>query len=143
MDRNLDLHEQYSRRNCLLIHGVKESEKEDTNEVVIEIFEKEIQEKVSINDIERSHQRGKKHTGTTPRPIIITFARCIVRNVIFRKRKILNSQAISITENLTRKRITEMKIAAETYGFISVWSQDGKMRYTDANDRNKIKVLYV
>ena len=40
MDRSLHLHEQYSRRNCLLIHGVKENEKEDTDEVVIEIFEK-------------------------------------------------------------------------------------------------------
>ena len=25
MDRSLDRHEQYSRRNCLLIHGVKEN----------------------------------------------------------------------------------------------------------------------
>ena len=26
MDRSLDCHEQYSRRNCLLIHGMKENE---------------------------------------------------------------------------------------------------------------------
>ena len=38
MDRSLDRHEQYSRRNCLLIYGVKENEREDTDEVVIEIF---------------------------------------------------------------------------------------------------------
>ena len=42
MDRSLDRHEQYSRRNCLLIHGVKENEKGDTDEVVIEFFEKEM-----------------------------------------------------------------------------------------------------
>ena len=35
MDRRLDRYEQYSRRNCLLIHGVKV-----TDEVVIKIFEK-------------------------------------------------------------------------------------------------------
>ena len=52
MDRSLDRHEQYSRRNCLLIHGVKESEKEDTDEVVIEFFEKEMKEKLSANDID-------------------------------------------------------------------------------------------
>ena len=55
MDNSLDRHEQYSRRNCLLIHGVKENEKEDSDEVVIEIFEKEMQENVSANDIDRSH----------------------------------------------------------------------------------------
>ena len=36
MDRSLDRDEQYSRRTCLLIHGVKENEKEDTGEVVID-----------------------------------------------------------------------------------------------------------
>ena len=60
MDRSLDRHEQYSRRNCLLIHGVKESEKEDTDEVVIEFFEKEMKEKLSVNDIDRSHRLEKK-----------------------------------------------------------------------------------
>ena len=117
MDRSLDRHEQYSRRSCLLIHGVKENEKEDTDEVVIEFFEKEMKEKLSANDIDRSHQLGKKQTGSITRPIIIKFARDNVRNVIFRKKKILKGKAISITENLTKKRITEMKAARETYGF--------------------------
>ena len=35
-----------------------------------------------------------------------------------------------------------MKVARKTYGFKNVWSQDGKTLYTDANDRNKIKVFY-
>ena len=35
-----------------------------------------------------------------------------------------------------------MKGARETYGFKNVWSQDGKMLYIDANDRNKIKEYY-
>ena len=52
VDRSLDCHEQYSRRNCLLIHGVKENEKEDTDKVVIEFFEKEMKEKLSANDID-------------------------------------------------------------------------------------------
>ena len=34
MDRSLDRHEQYSRRNCLLFHGVEENEKEDTDGVL-------------------------------------------------------------------------------------------------------------
>ena len=50
--------------------------------------------------------------------------------------------AVSITENLIKKRITEMKLARETYGFKNIWSQDEKILYTDANDRSKIKVFY-
>ena len=74
---------------------VKENEKEDIDEVFIEIFEKEIQEKVSVNDIDRSHRLGKKHTGSRPRPVIIKFARYNVRNVIFRKKKILKGKAFN------------------------------------------------
>ena len=55
MDRRLDRYEQYSRRNCLLIHGVKV-----TDEVVIKIFEKKMKEIVSANDIDSSHRLGKK-----------------------------------------------------------------------------------
>ena len=35
-----------------------------------------------------------------------------------------------------------MKIAQATYSFNNVWSQDGKTLYTEANDRNKIKIFY-
>ena len=94
---------------------MKENEKKDTGEVVMEIFEKEMQGKVSVNDIDRSHRLGKKHTGSRPRPIVIKFARYNVRNAIFRKKKILKAKAVSITENLTKKRITEMEITLETY----------------------------
>ena len=111
IDRSLDCHEQYSRRNCLLIHGVKEKEKEDTDKVVIEFFEKEMEEKLSANDIDRSHRLGKKQTGSRPQPIIIKFTMYNVHNVIFRKKKILKGKAVSITENLTKKRLTEMKVA--------------------------------
>ena len=62
--------------------------------------------------------------------------------MIFRKKKILKEKAVSITENLTKNIIIEMKVTRETYGFKNVWSQDGKMLYIDANDRNKIKVFY-
>ena len=62
--------------------------------------------------------------------------------MIFRKKKILKGKAVSITENLTKNIIIEMKVTRETYGFKNVWSQDGKMLYIDANDRNKIKEYY-
>ena len=83
----------------------------------------------------------KKQTGSRLLSIIIKFTRYNVRNVIFRENNILKCKTVSITENLTEKRITEMKVARETYGFKKVWSQDGKILYTDANYRNKIKVF--
>ena len=117
MNGSLDRHKQCSRRNSFLIHVVKKDEKEDTDEFVIKIFEKEMQEKVSVNDTDRSHRLGKKHTGSRPQSIIMMFARYNVRTAIFRKKKILKGKAVGVTENLTKKKITEMKIAREIYGF--------------------------
>ena len=39
-DRALDCQEQYSRRNCLLIHSIDEENQENTDEVVINILKK-------------------------------------------------------------------------------------------------------
>ena len=57
-DRVLDLQEQYSRRNCLLIHGIDEENQENTDEVVIHILKKEIDEEIAHLDIDRSHRLG-------------------------------------------------------------------------------------
>ena len=62
MNRSLDRHEQYSRRNFL--YSWCERKREDTAKVVIEIFEREIQEKVSVIDTDRPHRLGKIHTGS-------------------------------------------------------------------------------
>ena len=39
-DRALDRQEQYSRRNCLLIHGIDEENQENTDAVVINVLKK-------------------------------------------------------------------------------------------------------
>ena len=59
-----------------------------------------------------------------------------VRNVIFKKKNILKRKAVSITENLTKKKIIEMKLVGETFGFKSVWSKDNEILHIDVNDRN-------
>ena len=59
----------------------------------------------------------KKETGTRLRPIIIKLVRYIVRNAIFKIKKILKGKTVSIAKNLIKKRIIEMKKAWETYSF--------------------------
>ena len=54
----------------------------------------------------------------------------------------LKLKSVSITESLTKRRVVELKKAREMYGFKNVWAQDGKVLFSDVNDRNKIKVFY-
>ena len=44
---------QYPRRNCILIHGVKENQNEDTDEVAINKIKSKMDLEISPEDIDR------------------------------------------------------------------------------------------
>ena len=50
----MDEAEQYYKRNCLIITGVKEQEGEDTDRVVLDIFEKKLNICMDIFQVDRS-----------------------------------------------------------------------------------------
>ena len=143
VDKTLDRQEQYSRRNCLLVHGLEEKNNEDTDQEIINITKNDLAEEITIHDIDRTHRLGKrKLDNNVPRPIIVKFTRYNVRNRIFKTEKKLKGKAVSITKSLTKRRVVELKKAREMYGFNNVWSQDGKIVFSDVNDRNKVNVFY-
>lgn len=41
-EANIDRQQQYSWRNCLLVHGINESKDKDTDELVLETFSAEM-----------------------------------------------------------------------------------------------------
>ena len=55
-----DRNEQKSRTQCLLIHGVEETQDEKTDELVLDIINNEVKVELSLADIERSHRIGPK-----------------------------------------------------------------------------------
>ena len=66
----VDALEQYSRRNCLLLHGVPESSK-DTTEAAITVFKDNLQLNITNELIDRSHRLGQPPAATDsdrPRP---------------------------------------------------------------------------
>ena len=143
VDKTLDRQEQYSSRNCLLVHGLEENNNEDTDQEIFNIVKNDLAEEITIHDIDRTHHLGeRKLDNNVPRPIIVKFTRYNVRNRIFKTKKKLKGKTVSITESLTKRRVTELRKAREMHGFNNVWSQDGKILFSDANDRNKVKEFY-
>ena len=55
----MERQEQYSRRNCILIHGLKEKMDESTDRV-LKLFREELNEDVLLADLDRTHRIGKK-----------------------------------------------------------------------------------
>ena len=108
-DRALDGQEQYSRRNCLLIHGTDEENQENTDEVVINVLKKEMDEEMTHLDIHRSHRLGnQKLDKSKPWPIIIKFYRYNVRANIFKKKRKLKGERTRVTESLTKTRMEKL-----------------------------------
>ena len=78
--------EQYSRRNCILIHGIKENQNEDTDEVVVNKLKSEMDLEISPGDIDRTHRIGVPGKGKN-RPIIVKFVRYMDRRRVFTNKR--------------------------------------------------------
>ena len=71
LEKKADDQEQYSRRNCLLIHGLTETKTEDTDEMVLDVINNKLNIEMSQISIDRSHRLGKqKGPGQKPWTII-------------------------------------------------------------------------
>ena len=59
----IDRHEQYFCGNFILVHGVTESQYEDTDIVLTETLNELLQEKLTDVDIDQRHRIGKLKKG--------------------------------------------------------------------------------
>ena len=122
LSSEIDGLEQYSRRNCLVLNGVNESNEE-------------VGVKIKEDDLDRSHRLGKpKRKDNKPRPIIVKFARYAVRREIFMNKRKLKGKRLLITESLTSSRMQLLGDAQRKYGVRNVWTSDGRVMVKE-NDK--------
>ena len=139
LEESIDQQEQYSRRNCLLIHGVEENSNEDTDKLALNIINNDLEIDLTETAIDRTHRIGDpKKKKKKVRPIIVTFVRCYDRKQVFSKKKLLKGKGISITESLTRFRMKKLEEAREKHGFKNFWSVDGRIMFKEANDKPSV-----
>ena len=128
LEDELDDQQQYSRRNCLLIHGVEEKQNENVEAAVMDIVDNKLKATVLKNDISRMHRLGRRKQGR-PRPIIVRFISYRQRKNIFDVKKRLKGQGILITENLTSKRYSLLRKCIEQHGRENCWTLDGRIYF--------------
>ena len=58
VEENVDRQEQYSTRNCLLIHGIKEERNENTDDIVVRFIQDDLQEEINFGDLDRTHRES-------------------------------------------------------------------------------------
>ena len=85
LERIVDIQEQYSRRNCLLLHGFAEGERENTDELVLETLNEKMHIYLTPSDSDRTHHIGqRKASSKKPRVVIIKFVSYNTRKKIFK-----------------------------------------------------------
>ena len=109
----VDRQEQYLRHNCLLVHGIVETNDENTDDLIL----KTINEKLDINntesEIDRSHSIGTKKDGRRPRPIIVKLMSYNTTEKVFASKRKLKGTRVSITESLTAKGMEQLNKTRE------------------------------
>ena len=84
LEESIDQQVQYSRRNCLLIHGVEENSNEDTDKLVLNIINNDLGIDLTEVAIDRTNriEDPKKKKKKVP-PIIVKFVRHYDRKEVF------------------------------------------------------------
>lgn len=132
---DLDNMEQYSRHNCLLLHGIRESTTEVTDKLIIQTINDKLNLNIKQDDIDRSHRIGqpRKHppgasnSHHKPRPIIIKFVSYRTRSLVFMNKRHLKGSGLLITENLTRRRSELLQAAKASPSVEAAWTKDGRI----------------
>ena len=139
LEKSVDQQGQYSRRNCLLIHGVEENSNEDTDKLVLNIINNDLETDLTEVAIDRTHRTGdQKKKRKTARPIIAKFVRYYDRKEVLSIKKNFKGKGLSITKSLTSFRMKKLEEAREKFGFKHVWATDGRIFFKNGNDKPSI-----
>ena len=141
LEKQIEQGEQYGRRNCLRISGLKEEANEDTDALVMSIAST-IGSEIQISDIDRSHRVGSpRHQRDRPRDVIVKFATYRPRQKFFKRRTALKDtgyRGVFVNEDLTRQRSSLLYEARKLFKSSLVkgaWSSDGTILVRDQSDR--------
>ena len=103
----LDDIQQYSRRNSLIVYGLKEDKDESTDDLVLNLFNEKLGVAVDISMKGRSHKLGpvRGENNLKPLPIIVKFRSYRMRKAVFTTKRKLKDSGISVTESLPKQRM--------------------------------------
>ena len=73
LEDSIDAQQQYSRRNGLLLLGIKETKGEDTDNIVLEVLNNDMDLNILRTALDRSHRIGNPKIKKKSRNIIVKF----------------------------------------------------------------------
>lgn len=123
VEQKLDHLQQQHKNNSVRIMHLKEDEKENLTDKVIDIFQDKLKLPISHTQIVNVYRVGK-NTGS-PRHVLVTFQDNATKMKVYSNKRLLKGTSLIIKEDLTVYRLNKMKSVSEEYGFKNVWSVNG------------------
>lgn len=121
--RESDAHEMRSRRKILLLHGVPESESQDTAVHVVDVVLKQLKvSEFKADHISRCHRMGRASAPDRPRPILVKLRDVSLKQKLWSSKTALKG---TLSEFLTRPRHDAFMSARERFGINKCWTRDG------------------
>ena len=89
LENQLDRQEQYTRRNCILIHGITKTQDESTDDISLRTINGHLEVELTEEKPDRTHRIcNAKSSNKRPRPIIVKFVRYNTRRKVFVNKKV-------------------------------------------------------
>ena len=84
LENQLDRQEQYSHRNCILIHDITETQNENTDDTSLCTINEHLEVELTEKEIDHTHRIGNPKSGNKrQRPIIVKFACYNIRRKVW------------------------------------------------------------
>lgn len=151
LQERLDDLEQYSRRNCIVFHGIPDNAQPELptqlTDKVNKIATEHLGGEIPAKSIDRIHRLGQKpdvesnpRARVRNRPVIVKFTDYSTRDRVYRARSSLKGTGIYLHESLTLMRQKWLKQARNHPSARRTWTQDGKI-FVLTKDNNKRIVI--
>uniref|UniRef100_A0A2H1VLT4 SFRICE_010582 n=1 Tax=Spodoptera frugiperda TaxID=7108 RepID=A0A2H1VLT4_SPOFR len=135
--RDMDALEMKGRRKMLLLHGVIESQTENTAILVAKIIEEVLDiDSFTTSDIRRCQRVPGK---TSPRPILVKMKDVDTRDKVWFNKTKLKGTGITVSEYLTKTRHQLFVAARNKFGVTKCWTNAGDIYVLGPDgDRHRI-----
>ena len=131
---DVDEVESYSRRSCLIVHGLKPEHGKTDEETFISLCNDKFRNTgITNNHIAKIHRirKGQNSDPSKPDILVVKFAQDRYRDAIFKSKKNLKESGTTITEMLTAKRSALLKSCLEKIpggrDQRAIWTDNGKI----------------
>ena len=140
--------EQYSRRNCLILTGIKEAgedETENADKVILDICRNKLQIELHRFILDRTHGLGRKRIPRPdsevpkPRPIVAKLIKYQDRDSVYKCKRKLKESELTTMKNLTKRRVDLFNEAREAVAMKNTWTFDGRIYAIYKGKRHNIK----